>query len=71
MGEKIDEDVFIVGDETTHHCDQDGNRVTEGVNDTTVAKKAKPSTLSTDQQSFVSLVKSPHAKIDKDRKIVM
>jgi hypothetical protein len=38
-------------------------------NDAAAAKKAKTSTLSTEQQSFVSKFNPAPAKIDKERKI--
>ncbi len=66
---KSDEDVRIIGERSAQHHKEDGKRATEGVNDTAAAKKAKTSTLSTEQQSFVSRFNPAPAKIDKERKI--
>ena len=56
--------------ESQHHK-EDGKRAKECVceNDAAAAKKAKTSTLSTEQQSFVSKFNPAPAKIDKERKI--
>ncbi len=51
---KSDEDVRIIGQQSAQHHKEDGKRAAECVNDAAAAKKAKTSTLSTDQQSFVS-----------------
>jgi hypothetical protein len=66
---KSDEDVCIIGQQSAQHHKEDGKRATEGVNDAAAAKKAKTSTLSTEQQSFVSKFNPAPAKIDKERKI--
>jgi hypothetical protein len=55
--------------ESAQHHKEDGKRATEGVDDAAAAKKAKSSTLSTDQQSFVSKFNPDPAKIDKERKL--
>ena len=68
-GGKIDEDVRIIGEKSAQHHKEDGKRATEGVNDAAAAKKSKTSTLSTEQQSFVSMFNPAPAKIDKERKI--
>jgi hypothetical protein len=59
----------IIGQQSAQHHKEDGKRATECVNDAAAAKKAKTSTLSTDQQSFVSKFNPAPAKIDKERKI--
>jgi len=51
---KSDEDVCIIGQQSAQHHKEDGKRAAECVNDAAAAKKAKTSTLSTEQQSFVS-----------------
>jgi hypothetical protein len=61
--------VCIIGQQSAQHHKEDGKRATEGVNDAAAAKKAKTSTLSTEQQSFVSKFNPAPAKIDKERKI--
>jgi hypothetical protein len=66
---KSDEDVCIIGQQSAQHHKEDGKRATECVHDAAAAKKAKSSTLSTDQQSFVSKFNPAPAKIDKERKI--
>lgn len=66
---KSDEDVRIIGQQSAQHHKEDGKRATECVNDAAAAKKAKTSTLSTEQQSFVSKFNPAPAKIDKERKI--
>jgi hypothetical protein len=66
---KNDEDVRIIGQQSAQHHKEDGKRATECVNDAAAAKKAKTSTLSTEQQSFVSKFNPAPAKIDKERKI--
>jgi len=66
---KSDEDVRIIGERSEQHHKEDGKRATEGVDDAAAAKKAKSSTLSTEQQSFVSKFNPAPAKIDKERKI--
>jgi hypothetical protein len=66
---KSDKDVRIIGERSDQHHKEDGKRATEGVDDAAAAKKAKSSTLSTDQQSFVSKFNPDPAKIDKERKI--
>jgi hypothetical protein len=66
---KSDEDVRIIGEQSAQHHKEDGKRATEGVNDAAAAKKAKTSTLSTEQQSFVCRFNPAPAKIDKERKI--
>jgi cobalamin biosynthesis protein CobT len=66
---KSDEDVRIIGEQSAQHHMEDGKRATEGVNDAATAKKAKTSTLSTEQQSFVCRFNPVPAKIDKERKI--
>ena len=65
---KSDEDVRIIGERSEQHHKEDGKRATEGVDDVAAAKKAKSSTLSTEQQSFVSRFNLAPAKIDKERK---
>ena len=47
---KSDEDVCIIGQQSAQHHKEDGKRATECVNDAAAAKKAKTSTLSTEQQ---------------------
>ena len=64
-----DEDMRIIGQQSAQHHKEDGKRATECVNDAAAAKKAKISTLSTEQQSFVSKFNPAPAKIDKMRKI--
>jgi hypothetical protein len=68
---KSDEDVRIIGQQSAQHHKEDGKRAKECVceNDAAAAKKAKTSTLSTEQQSFVSKFNPAPAKIDKERKI--
>ena len=46
---KSDEDVRIISEQNTQHHKEDGKRTTEGVNYVAAAKKAKTSTLSTEQ----------------------
>ena len=62
-------DVLIVGEEKAQHHNEDGKRVSEGVNDAPAATQAKTTTLSTEQHSFVSKFNPAPAKIDKERKI--
>jgi hypothetical protein len=62
---KSDEDVRIIGQQSAQHHKEDGKRAAECVNDAAAAKKAKTSTLSTEQQSFVSKFNPAPAKIDK------
>lgn len=61
----------IIGQQSAQHHKEDGKRAKECVceNDAAAAKKAKTSTLSTEQQSFVSKFNPAPAKIDKERKI--
>ena len=68
---KSDEDVRIIGQQSAQHHKEDGKRAKECVceNDAAAAKKAKTSTLSTEQQSFVSKFNPAPAKIDEERKI--
>ena len=66
---KSDEDVRIIGEQSAQHHKEDGKRATAGVNDAAAAKKAKTSTLSTEQESFVCRFNPAPAKIDKERKI--
>ena len=68
---KSDEDVRIICQQSAQHHKEDGKRAKECVceNDAAAAKKAKTSTLSTEQQSFVSKFNPAPAKIDKERKI--
>lgn len=66
---KSDEDVRIIGQQSAQHHKEDGKRATECVNDAAAAKKAKTSTLSTEQQSFVLKFMPAAATIDKKRKI--
>jgi hypothetical protein len=66
---KSDEDVRIISEQNTQHHKEDGKRTTEGVNYVAAAKKAKTSTLSTEQQLFVCRFNPDPAKIDKERKI--
>jgi hypothetical protein len=62
-------DVLIVGEEKAQHHKEDGKQAIEGVNDAPAATKAKTTTLSTEQQSFVSKFQPAAAKIDKKRKL--
>jgi hypothetical protein len=64
---KIDEVVHIICEKSAQRHKENRKRATEGVNDTAAAKKAKISTLSTEQQSFVSMFNPAPAKIDKER----
>jgi hypothetical protein len=59
--------VLIVGEEKAQHHKEDGKRASEGVNDTPAATKAKPTTLSTEQQSFVTEFLPAASKIDKKK----
>jgi hypothetical protein len=65
---KSGEDVHIIGEKRSQHHKEDGNQPMEGIYHATGAKKANPSTLSTEQQSFVSKFKPVPAPISKDRK---
>jgi hypothetical protein len=62
-------DVLIVGEKKAQDHKEDGKRASEGVNDDPAVRKAKTTTLSTEQQSFVSKFLLDTAKIDKKRKI--
>jgi hypothetical protein len=66
---KSDEDVRIICEQSAQHHKEDGKRDTECVNDAAAAKKAKTSTLSTEQQSFVSKFNPAPVKIDIEQKI--
>ena len=61
-------DVLIVGEEKSQHHNEDGKRGSEGVNDAPAATQAKTTTLSTEQQSFVSKFLPAAATIHKKRK---
>ena len=61
-------DVLIVGEEKSQHHNEDGKRDSEGVNDAPAATQAKTTTLSTEQQSFVSKFLPAAATIHKKRK---
>ena len=68
---KSDEDVRIICQQNAQYHKEDGKQAKECVceNDAAAAKKAKTSTLSTEQHSFVSKFNPAPAKIDKERKI--